>query len=331
MLIPATRIAQVTIAAALLGNTPLLAADPLPSWKETPLKQSLIEFVTKVTKEDSPDYVPPAERIAAFDNDGTLCSEQPMYTQFIFGQDKVKEQAAAHPEWKEKQPFKAALEDDIASIGESEVKGLTAIVAGTHVGRTTEELQKSVNDWLATAQHPTLKRPYTELVYQPMLELLSYLRANEFKTYIVTGSAVEFLRAWAERVYGIPPERIIGSNVETAVVVKDGVARIEIADGVAFANNKSGKALLIDRVIGRKPILVFGNSDGDLDMMRLAAGAKNHWAGIVHHTDGEREFAYDSESLFGRLKAGLTDAEKNGWHVVDMKNDWLTVFPPAKQ
>ncbi len=313
----------------LVLNMSLLAADPLPSWKETPMKASLIDFVTKVTAANGVDFVPEKERIAVFDNDGTLCTEQPMYMQFAFGQDRVKEQASEHPEWKEKQPYKAALENDIETLGETEVKGLTEIVAGTHLGQTSQELVEDVNAWLATAKHPVFKRPYTELVYQPMLELFDYLRANGFKIYIVTGSNVEFLRAWSERIYGVPPEQIIGSNVETVVKVKGATARVEIVEGAAFVNNRATKAIVIDRVIGRRPILAFGNSDGDLDMLRMASGSKKSWIGIVHHTDAEREFAYDAQSPFGRLNAGLKIADRNNWWVVDMKKDWKTVFPEA--
>lgn len=310
-----------------LSSSLLLADDPLPAWRDTPIKASLIDFVKKVTTEGGADFVLTEDRIAVFDNDGTLCSEQPMYMQFAYGQDRAKELAAQHPQWKEQQPFKAALEDDIEALGETEVKGLTEIVAGTHVGKNSQELQASVRQWLATARHPTMKRPYTELVYQPMLELLTYLRANGFKTYIVTGSATEFLRAWSERVYGIPPEQIIGSNVETVVSVRGATARVEIVEGAAFANNRAMKAIAIDRVIGRTPILAFGNSDGDLDMLRLASGSKTSWAGIVHHTDAEREFAYDSQTHFGRLNAGLKIATRNNWWVVNMKRDWASIFP----
>jgi phosphoserine phosphatase len=322
---------SLCLAACLAVALPAFAKDPLPSWNDTPLKASLIEFVNTVTKEGGPGYIVPADRIAVFDNDGTLCSEQPMYTQFAFGQDRTKEQASAHPEWKEKQPFKAALENDTHTLGESEIKGLTEIVAGTHAGKTTEELEASVNAWLATAKHPTLNRPYTELVYQPMLELLDYLRANGFRTYIVTGSVTEFLRAWAERVYGIPPEHIIGSTVETKLAVDGGTAKVTITGEPAFLNNRDAKALAIDRAIGRRPILAMGNSDGDLALIRLANGSKTHWTGIIHHTDAEREFSYNRESHFGRLDKGLTEAGPNTWRLVDMQKEWKTVFPPAKE
>lgn len=306
----------------------LPAADPLPSWQDTPLKASLLDFVGRVTSEGSPDFVTMEKRIAVFDNDGTLCAEQPMYFQFAFGAQRTKEQAASHPDWQTKQPFKAALENDIVTLGETEVEGLTRIVAGTHAGRTTVELQESVRSWLTSARHPTLHRRYTELVYQPMLELLRYLKGSGFKIYIVTGSAVEFLRAWSEEVYGIPNEQIIGSNVKTAFRSEGRTGDVEIVDEVAFINNRANKVLAIERAIGRRPILAFGNSDGDLDMLRFAASDSGlHWTGLVHHTDGEREFAYDGESRFGRLKEGLTKAKENGWWIVDMKSDWKTIFP----
>jgi phosphoserine phosphatase len=315
-----------------LGAMPALAADPLPSWRDTPIKASLIDFVTRVTKEGTPDYVAPGDRVAVFDNDGTLCAEHPVYFQFAYGQDMARKEASGHPEWQTEQPFKAALENDIMALGKTDVSGLVEIVAGTNAGHTTEELRQSAADWLTNAVHPTLHRPYGELVYQPMLELMQYLRANGFKTYVVTGSVADFLRPLAAKAYGIPPEQVLGSTTNTVLKTDATTDRIEVADGVGYVNNKGNKVMTIEKALGRRPIFAFGNSDGDLDMLRLVNwGTKPHWAGIVHHTDGVREFAYDRDTEYGRLDLGLSQAAENKWWIMDMKNDWAVVFPPSRQ
>lgn len=305
-------------------------SDPLPSWNDGSAKKSIIDFVTRVTTQGGVDFVPPAERIATFDNDGTLWTEQPVYFQLAFAFDRVKAMAPQHPEWKNQQPFKALLENDKQALTASGEKGLLEVMAATHAGMTTEEFAKAVLDWLATARHPRFNRPYTAMVYQPMLELLVYLRANRFKTFIVSGGGVEFMRPWVEKTYGIPPEQVVGSS---------GVVKFEIdANGrpqlmklakVEFVDDGPGKPVGINRFIGRRPIFAFGNSDGDLQMLQwTVAGAGARFAGIIHHTDAEREYAYDRQSKIGKLDKALDAAPTGGWTVVDMKNDWKDIFSP---
>jgi hypothetical protein len=276
--------------------------------------------------------VAPAERIATFDNDGTLWVEQPMYVQMAFALDRVKALAPLHPEWKDTQPFKAVLEGDMKTLAESGERGLVEVIMVTHAGMTTSEFAKIVTDWLATARDPRFKRPHTELVYQPMLEVLAYLRANGFKTFIVSGGGVEFMRPWAERMYGIPPEQVIGSSIKTKFQITDGSPVLFRLPEVNFIDDKAGKPIGINEAIGRRPIAAFGNSDGDLQMLQwttLSGGVR--LGVIVHHTDAEREYAYDRQSHFGHLDVALDAAAVNKWTVVDMKTDWKVVFPFEKR
>lgn len=306
--------------------------DPLPSWNDTPARRAIVDFVGRVTKAGGPNFVAPAERIATFDNDGTLWVEQPMYVQMAFALDRAKAMAPLHPEWKDKQPFKAALEGDMKTLAEAGERGLLEVVTATHAGMTTGEFSKIVTDWLATARDPRFKRPYTELVYQPMLELLAYLRANGFKTFIVSGGGVEFMRPWAEGVYGIPPEQVIGSSIKTRFVMRDGRPMLFRLPEVNFIDDKTGKPVGINEAIGRRPIAAFGNSDGDLEMLQwttMSGGVR--LGAIVHHTDADREYAYDRQSHFGRLDVALDAAALNRWTVVDMKNDWKVIFPFEKR
>jgi phosphoserine phosphatase len=317
----------------VLGSTSAALAqpDPLPSWNDGRAKQSLVRFVQLVTDAAGPRHVPPPARIAVFDNDGTLWSEQPMYFQLFFALDRVKALAPKHPEWKTKQPFKAALEGDMKALAASGEKGLLELVMATHAGMTTDEFQKTVTDWLAIGRHPKFKRPYTELVFQPMLELLAYLRAHGFKTFIVSGGGIEFMRPWVERIYGIPPEQVIGSSIKTKYEVRNGVPVIVRLPEVNFIDDKAGKPVGIQRFIGRRPILAFGNSDGDQQMLEwTAAGDGARFMGLVHHTDAAREWAYDRQSSVGRLDKALDEAAQKGWTVVDMKRDWKVIYPFQK-
>jgi phosphoglycolate phosphatase-like HAD superfamily hydrolase len=304
------------------------AADALPSWNDTTSKRAVVTFVEKVTTAGSPDFVPPDERIAVFDNDGTLWAEQPVYFQFAFALDRVKALAPRHPEWKEKEPFASLLKGDLKGVLAQGEKGLAEILAVTHAGMTTEEFDAIVKDWLATARHPRFRRPYTDLAYQPMLELLAYLRANGFKTFIVSGGGVEFMRAFAEKVYGIPPEQVVGSSGKQRFELRDGTPVLLKLPSVDFVDDKDGKPVGIQRFIGRRPIFAFGNSDGDLQMLQwTAAGSGMRFMGLVHHTDAEREWAYDRESHIGTLDKALDEAQARGWTVVDMKAGWNRIFP----
>lgn len=304
--------------------------DPLPSWNGGHSREAILEFVARVTTPDGPDFVPAEARIATFDNDGTLWTEQPMYVQMAFALDRVKAMAPQHPEWKQQQPFKAVLEGDTKALAASGEKGLVRIVMATHTGMTTQQFDATVKQWLKTAQHPRFRRPYTECVFQPMLELLAFLRANGFKTYIASGGEVEFMRPWAERVYGVPPEQVIGSSIKTKFQVQNGQPVLVRLPQVDFIDDKAGKPVGINEFIGRRPIAAFGNSDGDQQMLEwTAAGKGARLMMIVHHTDAEREYAYDRQSSFGRLDAALDEATKRGWVVVDMKRDWKTIFPPS--
>jgi 2'-5' RNA ligase len=306
-------------------------ADPLPSWNDGPKKQAILDFVAKVTKEDGKDFVPVAERIATFDNDGTLWCEMPLPVQLYFAIDRVKSLAPKHPEWKEKQPFKSILEDDLKAVFASSERGLLELMMATHAGMTTEEFETIVKDWIATAKHPQFKRPFTECVYQPMLEVLAYLRANGFKTYIVSGGGIEFMRPWAEKVYGIPPEQVIGSSIKTKYELRDGKPVLVRLPELDFNDDKTGKPVSINKYIGRRPIMAFGNSDGDFDMLEwTTAGTGPRFGLFVHHTDAEREYAYDRKAGLARLDKGLDEAPKRGWTVVSMKDDWKRVFPFEK-
>jgi phosphoserine phosphatase len=307
-----------------------LAADSLPSWNEGKTKHALVAFVENTTRNGSPGYVPPSERIAVFDNDGTLWAEQPMYVQLAFAIDRVAALAPQHPEWKVQEPFASVLKGDVRSVLAGGERALAQIVLATHAGVTTEEFEKTVRDWIAIAKHPKTGRPYTEMVYQPMVELLGFLRANGFKTYIVSGGGVEFMRPWAETAYGIPPEQVIGSTIRTRFEMRDGKPVIVRLPEIDFIDDREGKPVAITKFIGRRPVLAFGNSDGDLQMLQwTAAGAGARFMGIVHHTDGVREFAYDRNSSVGRLDEALHEATANGWTVVDMKRDWRVIFPAA--
>ncbi len=303
------------------------SANPLPSWNDGATKQSILDFVAAVTREGSPDFVPPAERIATFDNDGTLWVEHPMYTQLVFVLDRVKALAPQHPEWKDTQPFKAALEGDVKTLAETGEHGLMALLMATHSGMTTDEFQKIVVDWIATARDPRFKRPYTELAYLPMIELLGFLRASGFKTFIVSGGGIEFMRPWAERVYGVPPEQVVGSSIKTKFQMRDGRPELFRLDEINFIDDNVGKPVGINEYIGRRPIAAFGNSDGDLEMLQWTTMAGGRRLGlIVHHTDAEREYAYDRDTSFGRLDKALDAAAIDKWTVVDMKNDWRRIF-----
>jgi hypothetical protein len=313
------------------GAQPVAAGDPLPSWNDGAAKQSIVNFVTASTRDGSPDFVPLAQRIAVFDNDGTLWSEHPMYVQMTFGLDRVKALAPMHPEWKDKQPFKAALEGDMKTLAGSGEHGMVELLLVAHAGMTSEEFSKIVTDWLATARHRRFKRPYTELVYQPMLEVLDFMRANSFKTFIVSGGGIEFMRPWSERVYGVPPEQVVGSSIKTKFEMRDGQPRLFRLPQVNFVDDGPGKPVGINEFIGRRPIAAFGNSDGDLQMLQWTTMSGGVRLGvIVHHTDAEREYAYDRDTSFGRLDKALDAAALNKWTVADMKKDWKVIFPPER-
>ena len=310
----------VSAQAATSGNS-------LPSWNDGPTKQAILDFVAAVTREGSPDFVPPAERIATFDNDGTLWVEHPMYTQLVFVLDRVKALAPQHPEWKDTQPFKAALEGDMKTLSASGERGLLALMLATHTGMTVNEFQTIVLDWIATARDPRFKRPYTDLAYLPMVELLGFLRASGFKTFIVSGGGIEFMRPWTERVYGVPPEQVVGSSIKTKFQMRDGKPELFRLPDLNFIDDNVGKPVGINEYIGRRPVAAFGNSDGDLEMLQWTTLAGGRRFGlIVHHTDAEREYAYDRDTSFGRLDKALDAATLNKWTVVDMKKDWKRIF-----
>jgi phosphoglycolate phosphatase-like HAD superfamily hydrolase len=311
--------------------------DPLPSWNDGATKKSIIDFVTAVTEEGGPDYVPPAERIATFDNDGTLWVEQPIYTQFAFAIDRVKATSNRHPEWKTQEPFKSVLAGDMKAVAAMGEKGMVEIVAATHSGITTADFEKTVKEWLATAKHPRFKVLYTDLVYQPMIELLDYLRANGFKTFIVSGGGVEFMRAFADKTYGIPPEQVIGSAGVTKYQMWDASPVLIKMPKVFFVDDGPGKAEGINHFIGRRPIFAFGNSNGDKEMLEwTAAGDGLRFMGLVYHTDGTREYAYGPAGGLPDSKVGafpqtlMSEANGKGWTVANMKNDWKTIFPPER-
>jgi phosphoserine phosphatase len=301
---------------------------PLASWHKGPSKTSILRFLEAVTTQDGAEYVPPLDRIAVFDNDGTLWSEKPAYFQLLFALDRVKALAPQHPEWRDQQPFKAVLEDNREALLAGGMKALVDILIATHAGNTSDEFEQIVLDWITSARHPKTGRPYTEMVYQPMLELLDYLRANGFRTYIVSGGGIEFMRAWVEDIYGIPPEQVIGSSIETKFEVREEGPVLVRIPKVDFVDDHEGKPVGIQKFIGRRPILAFGNSDGDHQMLQwTAAGDGARFMGIVHHTDSEREWAYDRDSLVGRLDKALDEAHEKGWTVVDMAREWQVVYP----
>jgi phosphoglycolate phosphatase-like HAD superfamily hydrolase len=313
----------------LVSQSGFAQIDPLPSWNDGPIKKSITDFVSRVTTQGGPDFVPIPERIATFDNDGTLWCEQPVYFQVAFAVDRIEAMAPHHPEWKKTQPFKAILDKDMKALATSGEKGLLQILAATHSGMTTDEFSKAVLDWTTSARHPRFNRRYTELVYQPMLELLAYLRANGFKTFVVSGGGVEFMRPWMEKVYGIPPEQVVGSSGVVAFQVgADSKPSLLKTPKIEFVDDGPGKPVGINRFIGRRPIFAFGNSDGDLQMLQWTAAADGaRFAALVHHTDADREYAYDRQSKIGKLDKALDEATAKRWTVVDMKRDWKTIFP----
>jgi hypothetical protein len=313
----------------LASQNTFAQTDPLPSWNEGAVKKSITDFVTCITAQGGADFVPVPERIATFDNDGTLWCEQPVYFQVQFAFDRVKAMAPLHPEWKNRQPFKGLLESDMKALATSGEKGVLEIMAASHTGMTVEEFHKIVLDWLASARHPRFNRPYTDLVYQPMLELLAYLRANGFKTFVVSGGGIEFMRPWMEKVYGVPPEQVVGSSgVVKFQIGANGKPELLKLPKLEFVDDGPGKPVGINRFIGRRPIFAFGNSDGDLQILQwTTSGEGARFAGIVHHTDAEREYAYDRQSKIGKLDKALDEASAKGWTIVDMKKDWNTIFP----
>lgn len=313
-----------------IETQPVPQTDPLPSWNEGDSKKSIIDFVTKTTTASSIGFIPVNDRIACFDNDGTLWSEQPMYFQLAFAMDQVKVMAPQHPEWKNKQPFKALLEGDLKTALAGGEKALLEIVMATHSGVTSEEFEKSVTNWMATATHPTTGKHYSEMIYQPMVELLNYLRANGYKTFIVSGGGVDFMRPWVEQAYGIPPDQVVGSSVKVKYEVKeDGTTQIVKLSELNFIDDKEGKPVGIHQFIGKRPVFTAGNSDGDYAMLQWTVTATGYprFGMIVHHTDSVREWAYDRQSHIGKLERGLDDAAKYNWMLVDMKTDWKKIYP----
>ena len=321
-------IAAALVCALVFATTIAHAQDPLASWNDGPTKQSIMDFVAKVTKEGSPNFVPPEERVATFDNDGTLWCEQPMYFQLLFAIDRVKVLAPQHPEWKTKEPFASLLKGDLKGALAGGERAMLEIIVVTHAGMTTAEFEQIVKEWIATAKHPKFKRPYTECVYQPMVELLAYLRANGFKTFIVSGGGIEFMRPWTEKVYGIPPEQVVGSSIKTKYEWRDGKPVLMRLPEMNFIDDKTGKPVGINSHIGRRPIVAFGNSDGDQQMLEWTqAGSGARLMMLVHHDDAVREFAYGAESKIGTFSDALmAEAKKNAWTVISMKDDWKTIF-----
>lgn len=326
-----TIVTGLAAAAVVLSAAPpsFGRVDPLPSWNDGAVKKAILDFVAQTTAAGGPDFVPVPERIATFDNDGTLWTEQPVYFQVAFAMDRVKALAPQRPEWKTLEPFKSVLADDRAALAGMGEKGLLEIMAATHAGLTTAEFTKAVDDWIATARHPRFNRLYTDLVYQPMLELLTYLRTNQFKTFIVSGGGIEFMRPWTERIYGIPPEQVVGSSGVTKFVLQPGGVPVLMKEAkVEFIDDGPGKPVGINHFIGRRPVFAFGNSDGDQQMLEwTAAGAGARFMGIVHHTDAVREYAYDRQSPIGRLDKAWDEAIRRKWSIVDMKNDWKVIYP----
>ncbi len=304
------------------------AADPLPSWNDGQAKQSILDFVAAATTQGSPSFVPTEQRIATFDNDGTLWCEQPMYVQLAFALDRVRLLAPIHPDWREKQPFKAALDGDMKALAAAGEHGMVELIMVTHAGMTTDQFEQIVTEWLATARHPRFHRLYTDLVYQPMIELLTYLRANGFKTFIVSGGGIEFMRPWVRQAYDVPPDQVVGSSIKTRFQMDGDIPVLYRLPEVNFVNDGPGKPVGINEHIGQHPIAAFGNSDGDLEMLQWATmtGPGPHLGMLIHHTDAEREYAYDRNSSFGRLDKALDAAPAMGWVVIDMKQDWKRIF-----
>jgi len=327
---------QTTLNSALLtavaASHSAHAADALPSWNDGRAKRSIVEFVEKVTQAGDPNFVPLPERIAVFDNDGTLWAEQPAYTQAYFAIDRIRLLAPSHPEWKTTEPYASAVRGDLKAVMARSETELLELVMATHAGMTTTEFEKIVTAWLAKARHPKTGRPFTEMVYQPMLELLSYLRANGFKTYIVSGGGIEFMRPWTEKVYGIPPEQVIGSTGELRYEVRNGTPVLVKLPKLVLIDDNEGKPVGIQRHIGRQPVMAFGNSDGDLPMLQWTCSAPGaRFCLYVHHTDAVREYAYDRKSNIGKLDKGLDEAAARRWTVVDMKADWNKIFPATSR
>ncbi len=318
-------------AAALFAKARLGAAqdDPLPSWNDGPVKRSILDFITRTTTPGGPAWVQVPERIACFDNDGTLWTEQPVYFQVAFAVDRIKALADRHPEWRTQEPFRSVLADDRAALAALGLKAIVEVIEAAHAGMTTEEFTRTVVDWLATARHPRFDRPYTDLVYQPMIELLGLLRARQFKTFIVSGGGIEFMRPWTERIYGIPPEQVVGTSSVTRFELRpDGTPVLMKEAKVEFIDDGPGKPIGINRFIGRRPVLAFGNSDGDQQMLEwTAAGNGARFMGLVHHTDSVREYAYDRPSPVGQLDKAWDEALRRGWTIVDMKKDWKVIYP----
>src|SRR5215469_12562892 len=328
----AIRNACLVISDLLIGSLVALSqttqSGALPSWNDGVVKNAILNFVARATTLGSANFVPLDRRIAVFDNDGTLWTEKPIYTQFAFALDRVKQLAPQHPEWKNKQPFQAVLEGDMKTLAASGERGMVELTMASHAGMTTDEFANIVNQWMITARHPRFHRPYTACVYQPMLELLSYLRANGFEIYIVSGGGVEFMRPWAKRVYGIPPQNVIGSSIKTEFQVRAGEPVLLRLPQVDFVDDKQGKPVAINKFIGLRPIVAFGNSDGDQQMLEWAASGKgDRLIVVIHHTDAVREYAYDRDSDVGTLDKALDEANARHWIVVDMKRDWKTIFP----
>ena len=320
------------LAIAFASLTIARAQDPLPSWNEGPAKKSITAFVEKVTKEGTPDFVPPGERIATFDNDGTLWCEQPLYTQIFFALDRVKVLAPQHPEWKDNEPFASLLKGDMKAALAGGERGIVEIIAATHAGMTTTEFDQTVKDWIATAKNPKTGRPFTEMVYQPMLELLAYLRARGFKTFIVSGGGIEFMRPWTEKVYGVPPEQVVGSSGKLKFEMRDGKPVLVKLPAIDFIDDKDGKPIGIQEHIGRRPIAAFGNSDGDRQMLEWTQGGDGaRLMMLVHHDDAAREFAYGPESKIGTFSDALmAEATEKKWTVISMKDDWKQIFEANK-
>ncbi|MEI2298144.1 HAD family hydrolase [Ensifer sp. MJa1] len=315
------------LGAPATGTTADAPAGDLSSWNDGDAKAAIVDFVTRVTSEGGADFVAPEDRIAVFDNDGTLWTEQPAYFQALFAADRVKAMAPEHPEWKDKEPFASLLKGDMAGVAASGEKGIVDLVMATHADMTTDEFSKIVTDWFASAKHPRFNRPYNEITFLPMRELLDYLRANDFKTYIVSGGGIEFMRPMTEQMYGIPPEQVVGSSITTKYELDGDAPVLKREAKIDFIDDGPGKPVGINTFIGRRPIFAAGNSDGDYEMLRwVTTGSGPRFGMIVHHTDGEREWAYDRQSHVGKLDKALTEAEQRGWLLVDMKNDWRKIY-----
>jgi hypothetical protein len=324
---------KVAVALLLIASATRIAsaADPLPSWNDTPTKQAIIAFVEKVTKEGGPDFVPVDERIATFDNDGTLWSEKPLYFQLVFALDRVKALVEKHPKLKDEEPYQSVLAGETKHLVKAGEKAFDDMIMKTHAGMTVEEFAALVEKWLKTAKHPRFNRPYTDLIYQPMLELLAYLRSKGFKTFVVSGGGIEFMRVWTQKAYGIPPWQIVGSSNRIKYELRDGQPVLMRLPEINFIDDGPGKPVGIETHIGMRPIMAFGNSDGDYEMLRYTMAGKGPRFGlIVHHTDAVREWAYDRDSDVGRLVRGLDDAPRYGWLIMDMKKDWKMIYPFEK-